>query len=99
MWQRPSARKRQPAGARAEDVGGDERDVWQRADSSRQGLNGHRQVYSHLCVCFQTRVGIYHLSRNLCWTCVPIFEVLEYHLCFRGGQDPGLGDRARAVAS
>ena len=29
-------------------VGGDERDVWQRADSSRQGLNAHRRVYSHL---------------------------------------------------
>ena len=31
-------------------LGADERDVWQRADSSRQGLNGHRQVYSHLCL-------------------------------------------------
>ena len=28
---------------------GDQRAVWQRAVSSRQGLNRHRQVYPHLC--------------------------------------------------
>ena len=31
-------------------LGGDQRAVWQRAGSSRQDLNGHRQVYSHLCL-------------------------------------------------
>ena len=30
--------------------GGDERVIWQSADSSRQGLNGQMQVYSHLCL-------------------------------------------------
>ena len=31
-------------------LGGDERDVCRRADSSRQSLNCHRQVYSHVCL-------------------------------------------------
>ena len=36
-------------------IGGDQRAVWQRAVSSGQGLNRHRQVYSHLCL-FPNRV-------------------------------------------
>ena len=31
-------------------IGGDQSAVWQRAVSSRLGLNRHRQVYSHLCL-------------------------------------------------
>ena len=42
---RRRARCRQP-----QEIGGEQRAIWQRAVSSRQGLTRHRQGYSHLCL-------------------------------------------------
>ena len=62
------ARAGHPPRAALLGIGGDERDVWKRADSSRQGLNGHRQVYSHLCL-------IPSKGRNLPFESQPVLDM------------------------
>ena len=49
-------------------LGGDQRAVWQRAVSSRQGLHRHRQVYSHVCL-FPNK------GRNISFESQPVLDM------------------------